>query len=471
MPLVAPFRRHARPLIGRLALLGVLALAACAPVPQGAAVTSRAAGPLGDALPPMKHFGASTDTRPTRPNRQLARDFLDLTFQLESGRALPVLTRFEGPITVRVDGSAPPTLIPDLDRLLARMRQEAGLDIRRIASGPAGVTIATVPRSELQRMVPQAACFVSPRISSWAEYKATRRSASADWTTLTERTRMAVFIPSDVAPQEIRDCLHEELAQALGPVNDLYRLPDSVFNDDNFHTVLTGFDMLMLRVTYAPELHSGMTLPQVAARLPALLERLNPAGGAGGVDAASATPRAWIDAVETALGPRTPSARRRAAAKEAVSIASAQGWSDGRRAFALYILGRLSIAAEPDLALASFLQADAIYRSRPETRIQAAHVAMQLAAYALSSGNTAAVLQLVDANIPAAAGAENAALLAQLMLMKAEALTLAGRRDEARVVRLDALGWARYGFGSDGEVRARAGEIAGLAPGLRVAAR
>jgi len=34
------------------------------------------------------------------------------------------------------------------------------------------------------------------------------------------------------SPQEVRDCLHEELAQALGPLNDLYRLPDSVFNDD-----------------------------------------------------------------------------------------------------------------------------------------------------------------------------------------------------------------------------------------------
>ncbi len=46
----------------------------------------------------------------------------------------------------------------------------------------------------------------------------------------------------------MRDCLHEELAQALGPLNDLYRLSNSVFNDDNFHSVLTGFDMEMLRL-------------------------------------------------------------------------------------------------------------------------------------------------------------------------------------------------------------------------------
>ena len=55
-----------------------------------------------------------------------------------------------------------------------------------------------------------------------------------------ERQRVAVFLPADAAPQELRDCLHEEIAQALGPLNDLYRLPDSIFNDDNVHTVLTG---------------------------------------------------------------------------------------------------------------------------------------------------------------------------------------------------------------------------------------
>ncbi|MCB1361825.1 MAG: DUF2927 domain-containing protein, partial [Rhodobacteraceae bacterium] len=49
-------------------------------------------------------------------------------------------------------------------------------------------------------------------------------------------------------------------------------------NDDNFQTTLTGFDMLLLRVWYSPELHPGMTRDQVAARLPTLYNRLNPHG-------------------------------------------------------------------------------------------------------------------------------------------------------------------------------------------------
>lgn len=74
-----------------------------------------------------------------------------------------------------------------------------------------------------------------------------RRTPTVDWTKLERRDRAAVFVRFDVAPQEIRDCLHEELAQALGPLKDLYRLSDSVSNDDNIHAVLTSFDMLILR--------------------------------------------------------------------------------------------------------------------------------------------------------------------------------------------------------------------------------
>ena len=118
------------------------------------------------------------------------------------------------------------------------------------------------------------------------------------------RATWRIFLPNDASPQEARDCLHEELAQAIGPLNDLYRLPDSVFNDDNVHTVLTGFDMLILRAYYAPELRSGMTRAQVAAKLPAILSRYNPAGDNLSPVHASETPRAWINAIQT--GPWAP---------------------------------------------------------------------------------------------------------------------------------------------------------------------
>jgi len=447
------------------ALTAAFLTACSASIPDDTATRS---SPRPSALPPMKTFASPRVLPPTRSNGDITRDFLDLSFELESGRKLPVLTRFEGPISIRVTGRAPSSLGPDLARLLGRLRREAGISITQV--GPdqdASITVQVLTRSELQRFVPQAACFVVPRLSSWDEFKRNRRGPAVDWTTLETRTRMAIFLPGDVSPQEVRDCLHEEIAQALGPLNDLYRLGDSVFNDDNFHTVLTGFDMLILRAYYAPQLHSGMTRNQVAARVPAILAQLNPAGQRVAGNRAGETPRAWIDAIEEALGPKTSDARRQVAAARAVDIARRQGWSDNRMAFSLFALGRLSLSGEADIALASFLQAGAIYKSHPETNLQGSHVAMQLAAFALSAGQTEAAITLVDDNIGPVAAAENAALLATLLMIKSEALTLEGRTAEARAVRLDSLGWARYGFGSDKAVRLRLREIASLSHRVR----
>ena len=446
------------------ALCACLALAAC-----GAPVTEMPARlpPSPASLPPMKTFPAPPPDRPTRSNVEIAQDFLDLSFQMESGRPLPYMTRFEEPVSLRVTGPVPPSLNPDLATLLTRLRREAGIDIARVpADRAANVTIEMVPHDQIRRLVPQAACFVAPRVSSWEEYRGSRRSGRVDWRTLATREQVAIFIPLDVSPQEIRDCLNEELAQALGPLNDLYRLPDSVFNDDNFHTVLTGFDMLVLRLYYAPELRSGMTRAQVAALLPGLLARMNPRGqrvAGGPVEPSS---RDWIDAIETALGPDTRTERRLAAAERAVRIARAHDWNDSRLAFSYFALGRLSLGSNGDAALRAFLQAGQIYASRPETQLQAAHVAMHLAAFALASGPEGAetARKLVDRHLGEAMRSQNAALLATMLLIKAEALDLEGRAAEARTIRSEALGWARYGFGSDSEVRARMAEIASLPP-------
>jgi len=447
------------------ALFALVALTACADVtlPLSDFAGRRDTSP--STLPAMKTFATARPARPARSNAALAKDFLDLAFMLESGRTLPVLTRFEGPVTIRVTGRPPAGLNRDLGKLLARLRSEAGIDITQVSPGTAAsITVEVVPRGKLQRAVPQAACFVVPRISSWDEFRRNRRGALTDWTTLQVRERMAIFIPGDVAPQEVRDCLHEEVAQSLGPLNDLYRLSDSVFNDDNFHTVLTGFDMLILRAFYAPELQSGMTRAEVAAKLPAVLARINPAGQNKRRAVRADTNRDWIDAIESALGPSISSSGRRAAAKRAVAIAKREGWNDNRLAFSLFALGRLTLSSDPDLALASFLHSGSIYAARSDTHLHAAHVSMQLAAFALSAGDAEAAISIVDANAPIVERSENAALLATLLMVKAEALDLTERAAEARVVRTEALGWARYGFGADRVVRARVSEIAALSP-------
>ena len=415
-------------------------------------------------LPPMKSFAPVRAAPPTRSNASIAHDLLDLEFQMESGRDLTQLTRFEGPVTIALRGDVPPSAPADLSRLIGRLRSEAGIDISPISKGQASITVEFLPRAKLQHTVPQAACFVVPRVSSWAEYRTARRTERVDWTTLDQRDRVAVFVPSDTAPQEVRDCLHEEIAQALGPLNDLYQLTDSVFNDDNFQTVLTGFDMLALRVHYAPELTNGMSRAEVAARLPAILARLNPGGQHGGPPNPSPTPPAWKAAIETALGPAGSPGTRRNAAQAAVEIARAEGWHDARLGFSYFALGRLSLADEIETAVMALDQASRIYRSLPGAEIHAAHIDMQMAAFALAAGQPDEATRLVDRAIPVVKKAENAALLASLMMIKAEALDMQGHNAAAQAERLDTLGWARYGFGADDEVRARMSEIAVLSP-------
>ena len=446
----------------------LLFLAACnvAPLPDGSPRDSDdTAAAARQALPPMKRFGATQVRRPTRGNVALAQDFLELSFEMESGRMLPRMTRFEGPVTVAVRGAAPATLGQDLRALIARLRSEAGIDIRLARPNePASITVNVITQRELRRLQPDAACFILPNISTWEEFRRMRRSPLLDWSQLTERTQAAIFLPGDVAPQEIRDCLHEEIAQALGPLNDVYRLGDSIFNDDNFNRILTGFDMLMLRAYYDGALRNGMTKGEVAARLPAILNRLNPGGRGRGGGNASPTPRSWVDAVKRATGPGVGDSQRRNAAARAVAIARQAQWQGPRAGFSLYIQGRLNLLRAPDLALASLLEARAIYASSPDTALHAASVATQLAAFALSAGQADSAIKLVDDAIPTIKRAQNAGALATLLMIKAEALDLAGRPAEAAAVRLESLGWGRYGFGDDATVRARLREIRTLSP-------
>ena len=449
----------------RLMIALVFGLAACAPTDR-AEVTKRtdAQGIGVGILPAMKSFPLMAAPAPTRSNANIAADFRDLEFHLESGRALPVFTRFEGPITVAMRGEIPPAAAADLDRLLIRLRAEAGLTIDATQSDDASVTIEFLPRKKMQALVPTAACFVAPRVTNWADYRKSRRSDVLDWTTLTRREKVAIFVPSDTSPQEVRDCLHEELAQALGPLNDLYRLPDSVFNDDNFQTVLTGFDMLILRLHYSPRLHNGMSEAEVAQKLPHLLAEMNPKGEFAGTSPTTLCPREWVQSIETALGPVAKDGRRIKAAERALAIAQAERWADNRLAFSHFAVARLSLGKDAARALASFSEAARIYQSLPEGPVHTAHVDMQMAAFALSSGKPEVTISLADAAIPVVMRTENAALLATFLLLKAQALDQLGRGEEAQAVRLDSLGWARYGFGSDDNVRARIKDIAALSP-------
>ena len=455
----------------RIAPLAIFALSACVTAPAEVPQRQAVAPAVTLTSQPIAEGAVRPGARVVRSNADVARDFLDLSFQMESGRLLPAFSRFEGPIRVVATGQVPASARRDMAGLIGRIRSEAGIDISETGSiGQANVIVEFIPRATLQAAVPSAACFVVPRVAGWAEFRANRGSARLDWTTQTVRERATIFVPADIAPQEIRDCLHEEISQAIGPLNDLYHLSDSIWNDDNFHGTLTGFDMLVLRAFYAPELRSGMSRSEVAARLPGILARINPAGQSVTQRPVAPTPRTWISAIEEAVSPRASDSGRRAAARRALEIAQAQGWRDNRRAFSHFVLARLSLANEVETAVINFAEASALYRSLPTGALHVAHVDMQMAAFALTSGQFDEVVKLTERAIPAVQAAQNAGLLATLKLLRAEALAGLGRAGEAQSARLDSMSTARYGFGSEAMVQRRMAEIAALAP-KRIAGR
>ncbi|MFN3606571.1 MAG: DUF2927 domain-containing protein, partial [Cypionkella sp.] len=148
-------------LISPTRILPVMALClitACMPqngvqVSRSFAATNDPASAAALALP--QDFAPQAPRRTVHSNAELAHTFLSLSFQMESGRVLPVFSRFEGPITVRMIGDVPASARADLTRLIARLRTEAGLDVREVsAQETASINIDFQPRAAMARVVP-----------------------------------------------------------------------------------------------------------------------------------------------------------------------------------------------------------------------------------------------------------------------------------------------------------------------------
>lgn len=402
-----------------------------------------------------------------RSNTQIASDFIQLMFQLESGERLRGLLKYDHPVRVAIASPALISFQPELSALLARLRKEAGIDITQIADASAAdIRIEIVPARALRRAAPGAACFIAPGVRDWADFRRLRWGSRPRWTDLTALGATSVFIPDNAPPQEVRDCLHEEIAQALGPVNDIYAIADTVFNDDNYHSILTPFDMLVLRVLYSPELSVGMPPQAVAARLPGLLARLNPKGNGARAATRAATSPLWDKTIETALNRSNSRNTRQQAAADAVLLARAMRPSDHRLGFAYMTLGRLTLRDEPEVAAEAFLKGYETFRARQGLGgVRTAQAALHLGLIALHDGRPDVALSLVGQALPVARSAENALLLSGLLAVRAATLANVGRKSNALAARAESLKWARYAFGdAQGTIARAQQQIVSFAP-------
>lgn len=72
-------------------------------------------------------------------------------------------------------------------------------------------------------------------------------------------TKAIAVIRAELPDLLRQSCIHEEIAQGLGPANDSRAARPSIFNDDDEFAYLTSHDELLLKMLYDPRLKAGMT--------------------------------------------------------------------------------------------------------------------------------------------------------------------------------------------------------------------
>lgn len=73
-------------------------------------------------------------------------------------------------------------------------------------------------------------------------------------------------------------CIHEELTQTLGLMNDDPNVRPSIFNDDQEFALLTEHDEILLRILYDRRLRPGMEAEEARPLLPEIIEEIRPGG-------------------------------------------------------------------------------------------------------------------------------------------------------------------------------------------------
>jgi hypothetical protein len=81
-----------------------------------------------------------------------------------------------------------------------------------------------------------------------------------------------IFLTVDNGDFIFYDCAYEELLQSLGPINDTTSVPWTMFNDDVQMGFFDVYDQYILNILYDPRIKAGMTVQEVNAVMPQVLE-------------------------------------------------------------------------------------------------------------------------------------------------------------------------------------------------------
>ncbi|MEM1343349.1 MAG: DUF2927 domain-containing protein [Pseudomonadota bacterium] len=383
-------------------------------------------------------------------NEALAKLFVRLVFDAEWGARRVALVRFEGPISVGLEGPGAEQYRDFLERYFSYLRRHALLDIRTGAVGR-NLHIRFVEGADFRALLPGAACVVVPGDLAWEQYaERPDRLGGRAMVELRAIRAMTVFLPGSDEPHRVRACLLEEIAQALGPINDFYGLGPSVFNDDFAHLWPTRLDLLMLRVLYDGALRPGLSRAETEVRARAVLDRIHPAG-----QGAAPLPyplrsgmRDWRTRMQRIVSRETGARARRALALALAEEAAIRVPDTPWHCHALLTLGRVLLRPDPDAALAALNKAGAVCaRVHGGDDLRLARIRIERAAALLALMRPREALAETSGleRVLAAHGLDER--LAAHYALKSRALRALGEQAAAERAEAQARTWAGYALG------------------------
>ena len=403
-------------------------------------------------IPSAPRLGAALPAGHTRyDNASLADLVVTLTHDLEWGATRPALIRYGGPVRVGVVGDGARPYLPFLERFLEQLRHNTGIDVGLSDQRP-NLVIRFVRGQEFRKEVPQHFCVVAPGPITWIRFRQSPvRYGTRAYETQRSMQGMTIFIPDNAAPYIVRTCLIEELVQALGPVNDLYGLGPSIFNDDAAHIWPTRLDYMVLRVLYAPEVQPGMSRAETRVAALAALNRLNPEGI--GAPPLPLTPPSrmqdWIGAIRDAFNRGRSRAARTSSAERAVELAAKLHPDTALHCRALGALIRIG-RPEARRILPDVNDADAVCaRAHGANDIRVARVQLDLARLHYDTGNPAVALAMTDELDTKLAAHGQDERLTALYALRAAALRALQQETESLKARRLAGDWGAYALGTD----------------------
>lgn len=399
-------------------------------------------------------YGEAIGRQPLRwTARSVARDFDRLMFQTEWGEDIPVLLKWEKPVTVALASPELARYRPFLQDLLRRITDAVpGLDISVAPSVQGEIILRTAPKDEIDEISDNVLCFVLPFNTTWRGYKALDASSANTWGVIEKLEAVTIFIPAFADPHEVRACILEEITQALGPTNDLRDLDDSIFNDDNAHAWPTSFDLLILRTLYHPALRNGAN-PLEASRLAHQILRAEAIGAMNRPPDPIGT---RYDHALSVAERETDFVLRERAAQAAISLAKTQGAAPHRLGEAYKEAAFVAFEANDPAKVIDYLsKAELAHASAlPANSMHLARVRSELAINLINLEQNETGLALIELAAPVFAANGSDWQLAHALRWRAFALSQSGKWAEASGTALEALDWARYVYGGDSKAAA-----------------